>query len=377
MRNFYRFVGLSLLLCLQLACSAIPKYPVEAEFLEETIKTTVDSEIAQYYLNDYLQGNKYRPDFDLDIDRAYQQQRTPLPNREFLRQTSQDQSLDFAALFLADRLWSVTENRLLQRDFHRFMEQTKADLYTAPATGRNYIVLFVPGWNYVNNGPITGSDFALPRKLLNQLGMENYLVEIPSTGSVYQSADVISETILRHSMGKQRIIIVGASAAGPAIHYTLGKQLSAEQLGSVAAWINLGGILKGSPLIDYFQRWPQKAILNLAGWILGWDNDEIMTMSTAQSRARFSQLEVPDKMVVINYLGLSLSGDLSHLSTFKYPLIADQGPNDGLTQLIDIIAPNSMTLVATRSDHYFGEDPLINDKTIAILKTTIEYIENR
>ncbi len=82
-------------------------------------------------------------------------------------------------------------------------------------------------------------------------------------------------------------------------------------------------------------------------------------------------------MVVINYLGLSLTGSLSSLSTYKYPIIADEGPNDGLTPLVDIIAPGSMTLVATSSDHYFAEDPEIDNKTIAILKTVLEMIELR
>ena len=106
----------------------------------------------------------------------------------------------------------------------------------------------------------------------------------------------------------------------------------------------------------------------------GWDIDEIMTLSAAQSRQRVKTLQLPRELLVINYLGLSLTGNLSSLSAYKYPLIAGEGPNDGLTPLSDIIAPGSMTLVATRSDHYFGEDPLIDDKTIAMLKTILELI---
>ena len=109
----------------------------------------------------------------------------------------------------------------------------------------------------------------------------------------------------------------------------------------------------------------------------GWDNDEIMTMSAAQSRERTKSLSVPQHIVVINYMGLSLTGSLSSLSIYKYPLIADQGPNDGLTPLVDIIAPNSLTLVATGSDHYFGEDPQISLKTIAMVKTILDLVQRR
>ena len=43
--------------------------------------------------------------------------------------------------------------------------------------------------------------------------------------------------------------MVGASAADAAIHYTLDKLLDEHELEHVIAWINLGGILQGSPLL--------------------------------------------------------------------------------------------------------------------------------
>jgi hypothetical protein len=98
-------------------------------------------------------------------------------------------------------------------------------------------------------------------------------------------------------------------------------------------------------------------------------------MSAAESRDRVRSLALPSHIRVINYLGLSLTGSLSSLSVYKYPLIADQGPNDGLTLLADIIAPGSLTLVATGSDHYFAEDPQINRKTIAMVRTVFDLID--
>ena len=77
----------------------------------------------------------------------------------------------------------------------------------------------------------------------------------------------------------------------------------------------------------------------------------------------------------LTYLGLSLSGQLSKYSKDKYPLLASEGPNDGLTLLTDIIAPNSLTIVAFGSDHFFAEDPRINEKTVALLKVVVAYLE--
>lgn len=371
-----RIVLFVLVLLLQHGCASYPRFPVVAELMEESIETTVDSSAAQYYLNHYLQGERLDAELDDAIDAVYRDYPEALPSRVQLRDISRLFSNDFAALFLADRLWRDQSNRRVQKTFHRYMALPDEELMRPPKVLDDYLVLLVPGWNYENNGHITGSDFAAPRRLIDRLGINNELVPVPSNGSVMQSADMIAEAILRHSQDGRKIVVVGASAAGPSIHYTLGKLLDHRQLESVVAWINLGGILHGSPLIDHFQRWPQKLVLNIALLLMGWDNDEIMTMSAAQSRQRVRQLNLPQDLLVINYLGLSLTGSLSSLSDYKYPIIADEGPNDGLTPLVDIIAPGSMTLVATGSDHYFGEDPEINRKTIAIFKTVLEMIES-
>jgi hypothetical protein len=377
-------MGLLLRICLiafllefQYGCASYAKFPVDAQLLEESVTDTVDSRAAQYYLNHYLQGERFDRELDLKIDQIYHLYPATLPTRVDLKEISQQFSNDFAALFLVDKLWQNQQNREVQRSFNRYLSMPEAELFRPPASVENYLVLWVPGWNYKNSGHITGSDFSVPRRLIDKLGIDDELILVPSNGSVIQSADVIAESILQHSNMGKKIVVVGASAAGPAIHYTLGKLLEHEQMESVVAWVNLGGILHGSPLIDYFQRWPQKLVLNVALALYGWDNEEIMSMSAARSRERIKTLELPPDIVVINYLGLSLTGSLSRLSTYKYPIIAGEGPNDGLTPLVDIIAPGSMTLVATRSDHYFAEDPDIDKKTIAMIKTVLEMIELR
>ncbi len=93
------------------------------------------------------------------------------------------------------------------------------------------------------------------------------------------------------------------------------------------------------------------------------------------SRSRFSRLKIESDLLIINYLGIPLSGQLSKFSIEKYPLLKPEGPNDGLTLLTDAIAPNSMTIVALGSDHYFAEDPEIDKKTIALMALIITYLD--
>ena len=375
MRHIYYAGCLLSLLFGLVCCSSIPKYPVEGELRGEKVRTTVDSEIARYYLEDYLQGRRNNPIFDEKIDRLYKEQKNAQPTRQELKEISANFSVDFAALFLADRLWSIEENRKLKKTFNQFLEEKDATPYSPPSYFSSYLVLFVPGWDYVDHGHITGADFASPRELVTNLGIENHLVQISPHGSVEENAHYLTKEIIGYSKSGKMIILGGASSAGPAIHLSLGEQLNKEQLQFVKAWINLGGILQGSPLIEYLQEWPRSWGVNIYMWLRGWHHHELMSMAVEPSRKRFERLSISEDVLIINYLGVPLSGQVSIHSQDKYPLFAPEGPNDGLTLLTDAIAPNSMTIIAVGRDHFLAEDPRIDAKTIALTKTVISYLE--
>jgi hypothetical protein len=131
-------------------------------------------------------------------------------------------------------------------------------------------------------------------------------------------------------------------------------------------------------VIDYYQAWPRSWFFNVAVWSKGWDKHKILSMSSEQSHKRLARLDGIDQdILVINYVGLSLSGRLSRYSKDYYSILASGGPNDGLTYLPDMVAPGSVTIVAPSSDHFFAEDPAINDKTIALMKVVIAYLEKK
>jgi hypothetical protein len=106
----FAIIVLPLLIYLE-ACSLTPRFPVESNFLGETISTTVDSEIARYYLESYLQGSRLNPGLDARIGKLYKQQKEAIPTREELEKISERFSVDFATLFLADGLWADANTR--------------------------------------------------------------------------------------------------------------------------------------------------------------------------------------------------------------------------------------------------------------------------
>ncbi len=351
-------------------CAVITKIPVKAHVFGVPVDTTVDSESARYFLERYLPGKNNDRALDEKFDALYRQQHDALPSRDTLRTISREFSVDVAALFLADRLLQDPCNRELNRAFDNFM---RSDAPLA-ADVNSYVLLFVPGWDYAQTGHATGSDFAAPRKLATDFGIENVLVMLPPTGSVEENAVVLNAEIISQVRRGKKILLAGASSAGPAIHFTLGALLSEKEHDAVKVWLNLGGILQGSPLIDHFQSWPRNGLFDLGAWAMGWNPNAILSMSTAQSRPRFQRMRKLPEMLIVNYIGIPLSGQISQHASDKYPLLRDYGPNDGLTLLTDIIAPKSVTLVVLGRDHFFAQDPEINRKTAAMMRMVFAYL---
>jgi len=361
-----------ILACLFLgACSSIPEVPAKGEFFGQRVETSVDSEIARYYLESYSQGKYENRDLDEKISALYRTYAKSVPSREELKEISQAFSVDFAALFLADRLLNNECNKDLNQRFERYV---KNEATVDAKVASSYQVLFVPGWDYVKNGDTSGADFVKPRELATESGFENYLVPLPSTGSVEEGANVLAAEIARHARSGKKIILVGSSSAGPVIQLALGERLDEQELSSIKAWLNLGGILQGSPLVEYFEKRPQRWWFDLVVWYKGWDKKAIRSMGTAASRRRFSRLHLHSDIVVLNYMGIPLSGQLSRYARAGYWILRSYGPNDGLALLTDEIAPDSLTVVALGNDHYFAEDPEIDKKTVALMKLVITYL---
>jgi hypothetical protein len=298
-----------------------------------------------------------------------------LPDRDFLRRIAQAHSPDYAALFFADCVVHRNQNVRLHDSFNRHLEGGEFSAAERAACA-HFRVLYVPGWDYVSNGKVTGADLARPRQLTGAMGLESILVEIDPHGSVEANARTVQSAFDQNADSGRQLIVVSASSAGPAVHMAISRA-AATNRPIPAAWINLGGILQGSPLIEYIRRPPQSLLFFGYTWWKGWDRNAVASMGAEVSRARFKSLRIPADVLVINYVGLSLSGSLSRYARDKYRILVKDGPNDGLTPLADIVAPNSLTLIAPLSDHFFAEDPRIDQKTVALAKTVVATLQTR
>jgi len=357
---------LSILLLLG-ACAGLP---VTGTVGGQAIDTRVDSEVARYYVENYLAGKRSDALLDERIDGVYQNADGDLPDREDLKKLSDDFSIDFAALYLADQIARDPVNRRFRSAFDEAYEYTHKTFPSGhmkiPAAAE-YDVLFVPTYLY-KRITFTGADMAVPRAALQKVGFACYFVETQDDGAIEANADLVAAAILERAQSGRRLIIVSASKSGPEVALALTKMAPAGTQ-HVAAWINTVGALQGTPLVD-------ERLLPEIEFIVGKvDPAGMESLTVARSRERFDSFRVPKHILVVNYFGIPTIGSISFLARRGFFLLRKHGPNDGLMLLADMIFPGGVTLTQLGSDHIRLSDHL-DISGVALAMTVLRWLEN-
>jgi hypothetical protein len=209
-------LGLIVLLFFCGCTASKQEIPATGQFEDWEINTMVDSKIAKYYLENFLQDNKINPELDSLINNAAVGTERPLLTNKFLKMLSDTFSVDFATLYFAKRILEDKKNRHIQNLYEQelvylqsFHNEEAINTYIVDTS---YVILFVPGWDYVKTGSKTGADFARPRNLISELGIENRLIEIDPIGTVERNAQMLSREIVDYEKSNKRIILVSASS---------------------------------------------------------------------------------------------------------------------------------------------------------------------
>ncbi len=373
-RRFLRRIATVLLLVAGVISLAIwsvlpASIPARGHFHDFELDTTVDSESAKYYIESYVQGRVDNPQLHQAIEKLKRDFGDRIPNHLELHRLAQTQSVDFAALFFADQLLSLNRNAAVNRRFRMNVDRVLRE-GTVVVDSDGLVIVLVPGYDYEENGHVTGADLKAQVAIFSNLGFQVEFVEVDPIGTVLEGADVIEEAL--QSRGEEQIIIAGPSSAGPAIHTALSRL---GQGSGVLAWLNLGGTLQGVPLLDWFQKFPQSLVFDLIVWVEDWRHESFESLTNRVLRERFDELSVPEEIQVFNYISMSLSGDISDFGWDKYLLMRSDGPNDGLSLLPDLLLPEGRTIVSPQGDHFFAEDPLIEQKSAALVLTILESID--
>jgi len=351
-------------------CGGLPQHGVDGRLGPFPIKTQVDSPRAQRY----LQGEELSAERE-EIKALEARFSERLPSVSELREIADGGSVDFAAAFFASRLLLQAQVVAAHRVYFHYLSQGEDAI--SDQLRERYVVILVPGYDHVETGLETGADLKRAREVLAKVRVKTLFAELNPVGSVEENAVTIAQLIRKETSSNQRVVISGASSGGAAIHYALGALLSPAESARVRGWINLGGLMSGSRMIDWFNSSWRLPFFRMGLWFTRWGARSLVSMSTERSQDRLKRSSLPESLVVLNFMGLSLSGDITDSEFSQYKFMRDWGPNDGFSLLPEMLLPNTLTIIAPECDHFFGEDPLIHLKALALLATVVDITESR
>lgn len=350
--------------------------PTAGTIVESRVVTTVDTRLAKSYLETSL-AEASRHD-QIKVVRRLRAQYDQRPmSWELLRDLTHETSVDFATLYFIRRTIMDQRNAKWQSRFAALVRELRARSTLSirkELEGRielnRFRFLFVPGFHY-RTDPSSGADFSGPRTYLHNCGFDTRLVEVEEDGTIEQNATFIAEAVREESSPGKRLIIVSTSIGGPETAVALGKLLSVDDMRSVAAWISVGGLLGGTVLADQAEQWPMSWLAKLAFLVKGIDARALPGMVTVSSRRRMNELRFPKSLLVLDYVGVPLSGQVPADVKGRWKTLARFGPNDGLTLLADEVLNSGRVVFEIGQDHYY-RDPEIDLKALALACLVLE-----
>lgn len=361
------------------ACATIPKFQAHGRLADQPLSTTVDSEIAKYYLEHYLHNDRIRPEYDGKIGKALAVwDQAPL-DRDTLQALTEQFSPDFATLYFVSRIYHDPVNHRAQQAFHEHLAAIKRDgeagIYRIARRFDSYLIAFVPGYGYKEE-PATGADFAQQRRIMNRVGFKTLLIETDEVGTVEENASILANEIPRLEQQHSKIILVSTSKGGPEVALAMGKLLASDQLRAVKAWISIGGLLRGTPSADQALTWPASWLASVVFFFKGVPMKTVKSLHTEKRRKVFARLEFPEHVLLLQYVGVPLSGQIAEYVEGRYRSLRKLGPNDGLTLLADQLIDGGIVITDVGLDHYYA-DPEIDLKTFSLAEVVMDELERR
>lgn len=368
------FRGVTLLVLSLLAAAGCrtdtPRFSVRGELANYQIDTQVDSARARSYLQLLMGAELERPILAEIHNTLNDFDKRPLTN-ETLADLARLTSTDFAALYFAQR--SSFANSALRDKFVAYAASPEP---MPIALASRVVVVFVPGLFYRSH-PETKGDLIDAERVVRSLGVVTTRVETLDAGTVEENAAIIADFITKYDGHGAQLVLVSASKGGPEVALALSK-LAGKDQSRIAAWVSIGGVLRGSPLADDWLEAPKSWLAWMVSTLIGASPDLVESLGTRWSEQRLADAEarLPTHLLVVHYVGVPLSGTVTAEVRSEYARLALLGPNDGITLLCDELLPRGRVIVDLGLDHRFS-DPRIAEKAAALTRLTLELLREQ
>jgi 4-amino-4-deoxy-L-arabinose transferase-like glycosyltransferase len=222
------------------------------------------------------------------------------------------------------------------------------------------VPLRVPGLLYRTH-PETGADLA---SVDRWLGGGVALVETGEAASVEENALRVAEAVRASASEGRRVVLVSASKGSADVRQALESE---PALGAqVAGWVDLVGVLEGTPLTD-----PDSPGLPVARELL--PDATARSLSLRAGRSRVSPARFPAATLALHVAAFPRAGEVSRAASPSFAALRPLGPNDGYVLLDSYLRAPGRVLVVRGADHYLRVEGLLPRLT-ALLRVLVDEV---
>src|SRR5262245_1619678 len=265
-------------------------------------------------------------------------------NAEALKTLSRREGINSATTLFYEQV----RNSLPHAPFIRRVDE----LRHLPLPGRRLraTVAIAPGAFY-REFPHTGADGQILIEQAKKLGAATCVIPTGSTGTLADNARQIVDWLA--SRPRDEPIILGSvSKGGSDIKLALAH--APDTFRNVVAWINVCGILSGSPMVDWLRNHKLPYLFYRLLFLLRrLDFRVIGDLNHGAGAPLDFDLVLPPHLKTVHVIGFPLEEHLTNrLARTCHSRIADCGPNDGAIVLADACAVPGLIYPVWGSDHY-------------------------
>ncbi len=264
-----------------------------------------------------------------------------------IRELVAERGIDDATKVLFDSVCDSAKHGPAIREIDRLCDAGESG---SLALGVAVQVAVVPGFLY-REYPASGADGRMLIEASERLGWQVRTIEVASTGRLGENSRTILDWLKQHA--RQPTVLASISKGGSDIVAALQQPDAAEAFRHVVGWVDVCGIIRGSPVVDHVARqWlPMlgfRTLFALRRWCFA------SVLDLRHSGGVLEQGFTPPKHLrIVHVVGFPQRDDFVHprLRSF-HALLGSRGPSDGAILLLDCIEAPGVVYPLWGADHY-------------------------
>lgn len=228
-------------------------------------------------------------------------------------------------------------------------------------------LVIVPAAFYRQN-PRSGADGRVARAQAERLGWKVACIPLASDGSTAGNAQLICDWLAAQQ--DSRMVLVSLSKGGSDIKMALTLPGADRAFARVACWLNLSGILSGTPLSQWLLSWQVEAAFSRLYYSMrGASVEFVRDLRREPGSPLDFELRLPARVQLISVAGFPQRKHMtSGLGRRCYDRVAPHGPNDGVIVLSDVCALPGVIYPIWGADHLMRSGTNMDELMSALLR---------